>query len=99
MVMTDKSLLTLKEIAEKLHINYRSLINYKNQFQEFVPGRFDGRNFMYLPDSLDFFQLMFALREEGYTFEMIRQILSQQIDPPNNVQLKEWVMEWVKPVK
>ncbi len=74
-VMSEKSLLSLREIARELNLNYRTMIDIKNQFLSFLPAQTDGKNNKFSPECVDFFQLIFALRDEGYTCEMIRMML------------------------
>ena len=42
-VMTEKSLLSLREIARELNLNYRTMLNYKNQIQHLLPEKTDGQ--------------------------------------------------------
>lgn len=89
--MTEKSLLSLREIAQELNLNYRTMIDTKNQFNKFLFGQSDGQNIKYSSECIDFFRLIFALREEGYTCEMIRRTLLKKMPMPEDEQLKEWV--------
>ncbi|EFI32777.1 hypothetical protein Dthio_PD0072 [Desulfonatronospira thiodismutans ASO3-1] len=76
--MTEKSLLTLRDIAELLGIRYRSVIDCKDYFSDYLSSLYDGRHYRYWSDNLDFFELVFTLREHGYTFAMIRDYLTEK---------------------
>jgi len=89
--MTEKSLLSLREIAQELNLNFRTMIDIKNQFNKFLFGQSDGQNVKYSAECIDFFRLIFALRDEGYTCEMIRKTLVKELPMPEDKQLKEWV--------
>ena len=51
--MTEKSLLSMREIARELNLNYRTVIDAKNQFSEFIIA-ISGK---YPPDYKDFFMV------------------------------------------
>ena len=89
--MSDKSLLSLREIAGELNLNYKTILNYKNQIGPFLPGLFDGKNFRYFPDCIEILRLIDALRNEGYTFLMIRDIFTQKQTISNDPHIKDWI--------
>jgi hypothetical protein len=93
--MNEKSLLSLREIARELNLKYKKILNAKNQMEAFLPGMFDGRNFKYFPDSKEILELVTALREEGYTFSMIREILLGKRIVENDPQMYEWICECI----
>lgn len=93
--MTEKSLLSMREIARELNVNYKMVVNYKNQLQELLPNRFDGYLCKYPAECVDLFRLISVLREEGYTFNMIRQLFQEADFPPDDPEIKEWVTEWI----
>ena len=93
--MSDKSLLSLREIAQELNLKYKTVLNLKNQLGSFMPAMYDGRSFRYYPDCIDLLRLINALREEGYTFVMIRDIFLQNQGVGNDSELVEWVQEWL----
>lgn len=93
--MTEKTLLSLKEISRELNLNYRTLLNIRNQMISFFPGRHDGKNFKYLSECTELFSLIHALREEGYTFSMIRYIFLGLQHIENDPQINGWVTEVV----
>jgi len=39
--MNDKSLLSLREIARELNLKYKTVLNFKNQLEPFLPGVFE----------------------------------------------------------
>ncbi|MFW5758163.1 MAG: MerR family transcriptional regulator [Bacteroidota bacterium] len=86
----------MKEISEELHINYKKVLNYKNQLANFMPGISDGRNMRYYPECIELFQIVSALRSEGYTFAMIRDVLREKHSIHNNSSLNQWVTDWIK---
>jgi hypothetical protein len=94
--MNDKSLLSLREIARELNLNYKTILNFKNQLGRFLPGVFDGKNFKYFPASKEIISLIAALRDEGYTFAMIQEIFLRKRHVINDPQIKEWVCECIE---
>ncbi len=92
--MSEKSLLSLREIAGELQLNYRMIINYKNQLQILLPAKYDGQFNKYPSECTDLFRLVSVLRDEGYTFEMIRAVLSGAGEAPEDTEIYEWVMIW-----
>lgn len=76
--MEGTELFTLKEISELLGVKYRALIGCKNYFSELMSGVFDGRHDRYSVEMMHFFDKVFQLKQQGYTFELVRQILIQQ---------------------
>ena len=91
--MTEKSLLSLREIASELNLNYSTILNFKNQLTSFLPKLNNGKNFAYYPETIEILQLISALREEGCTFDLIRDIFSQRKNLKHDPQLNEWVEE------
>jgi len=94
--MNEKSLLSLREIAGELNLNYKTILNFKNQLGRFLPGVFDGKNFKYYPASKEILGLIAALRDEGYTFAMIQEIFLRKRHVINDPQIKEWVGECIE---
>jgi len=94
--MNDKSLLSLREIARELNLNYKTILNFKNQLGRFLPGVFDGKNFKYFPASKEILSLIAALRDEGYTFVMIQEIFLRKRHVINDPQINEWVGECIE---
>jgi hypothetical protein len=76
-MMSDVELFTLKEISDLLGVKYRSLISCKDYFSDLVSGTFDGRHDRYPIEFVEFFEKVFELKQTGYTFELVRQILLQ----------------------
>jgi hypothetical protein len=93
--MNDKSLLSLREIARELNLKYKKILNSKNQMEPFLPGVFDGRNFKYFPECKEILELVMALRGEGYTFSMIREIFLEKHTVENDPQMYEWICECI----
>ncbi|GAB6060688.1 hypothetical protein JCM31598_38050 [Desulfonatronum parangueonense] len=92
--MTEKSLLTMREIARELNVHYKMVVNFRNQLQPLLPSRFGGQYDKYPTECVDFFRLTSVLKDEGYTFEMIRNVLSGQEEVIEDGEIKEWVMQW-----
>jgi len=46
--MNEKSLLTLKQIADQVGVNYKTVYHYREVFEEFVKIQFQGRRVKYL---------------------------------------------------
>lgn len=95
--MATKKLVTLLEIAKKLQINHRSVIECKNIFENHLAGLHDGRHFRYWSVFIQFFDKIFFLKSQGYSFLMLRDILEDaQSIPAENPELasfKEWFDE------
>ena len=62
-VMNEKQLYTLKELADELGVNYKTVIFCKNQFHDFILVKNEGRTPKYPQEYLDFFRLAFALKD------------------------------------
>lgn len=91
--MTDKTLLSLREISKQLNFNYRTVIDCKN-YSEFFMVKNEGRNTKYLPEYADLFMLIFALKDEGFSESEIKKILyGKHPDPPD---FDDWIPKWVK---
>ncbi len=91
--MSEKSLLSLREIARELNTKYRTLVDYKNQFGEFITTINEGRQPKYRSEYLDLFQLILALKDEGYDTNSIKLMLSGS--HPNPPDLDGWLEEWI----
>lgn len=81
--MSEKQLYTLKEIADELGVNYKTLFAYKDVFQEFMVIQLQGMKVKYLPENIDIFARILVLREEGLGFEDIVKALKS--DGPEGV--------------
>ncbi|EFI32726.1 hypothetical protein Dthio_PD0009 [Desulfonatronospira thiodismutans ASO3-1] len=97
--MGKEKLVTLLEMAEEIDVNYRTLISCKRELSEFVFGTSEGRLMKYAPEYTDFFVLIFALKDQGYTVDQIRMMLNGDI--PDNIDNKliEWVTIWKNRIK
>ena len=73
--MGDKKLMTLKEIADELGVNYKTVHHYKEVFEEFVAIQFRGRRVKYLPVNIDLFSKILELKDEGYCNDDIDDVL------------------------
>ncbi len=91
--MEEMELFTLKEISELLGVKYRSLISCKNYFSDLVSGTFDGRHDRYPVEFVEFFGKVFDLKQTGYTFELVRQILKQKSYLTHNGSLSEYLKD------
>jgi len=91
--MTEKSLLSMREIARELNLNYRTVIDAKNQFNEFIIA-ISGK---YPRDYKDFFMLIYALRDEGYDTQSIKDLLRGEHEQVPD--MDGWVEEWIKKIK
>lgn len=94
--MSEKSLLSLREIAEVIGLNYRTVIDYKNTFQKFIKFENDGHGIKYSEKYVDFFRMIVAMKEEGYSISITKMILSGEIGLPAQEHLREWLLEWSK---
>ncbi|GAB6059437.1 hypothetical protein JCM31598_25540 [Desulfonatronum parangueonense] len=92
--MNEKQLYTLKEIADELQVNYKTVIFCKNQFHDFIMVKNEGRTPKYPHEYLDFFRLAFALKDEGYNIHDIRRLLSGTHPKPPD--LNGWLEGWVQ---
>ena len=92
--MGDNRLLTLKEIARELGGNYRTLLGCKHMFSKYMLGTPDGRNVKYSPEYKDFFQLVFALFDEGYMSNKIHNMLEYGVNSDEDMFVADWIDEW-----
>ncbi len=92
--MTEKKYLTLKQIADELKVNYKTLISCKHRLKNFVQGYAVGRTAKYDPDMLDFFKMVFALLDEGYQTDEIIKLLNNGVTTDNELFIKEWQDIW-----
>ncbi len=92
--MNEKHLYTLKEIAEELGINYKTLLSCKDRFNDFVYGVPFGRVARYSEDFVDFFKLVFALFDEGYSTERIRNLLFNGARSEEDSFIEPWLETW-----
>ena len=92
--MEDSKLITLREISEQLGVNYRTIIDYKNHFRKFVKLRYDGQYMKYPEVYVDFFRMIIALKEEGYSTSVIKMALNGDIGLPGQEHIKDWLLEW-----
>src|SRR6056297_303028 len=92
--MNEKNLYSLKEIAEELGINYKTLLSCKDRFNDFVYGVPFGRVARYSEDFVDFFKLVFALFDEGYSTEKIRNLLLNGVRSKEDAFIEPWLETW-----
>jgi len=71
-IMVNTKLITLLEIAEEVGVNYRTLISCKREFSDFVFGISEGRLMRYPYEYTNFFRLIFALKDQGYTVSVMK---------------------------
>lgn len=69
--MAEKSLLTLREIAEELGVNHKTIHHYKKVFEEFLAIQYQGRQVKYLPINVDLFANILELKDEGYSNDFV----------------------------
>lgn len=93
-VMRDKELLTLTEISKKLNVNYKTLLSCKSRYSDYVFGFPVGREVKYHPDYADFFKMVFALQDEGYSTEKIRDLLKFGVVSEEDKFISEWLESW-----
>ncbi|TYT73183.1 hypothetical protein [Desulfobotulus mexicanus] len=91
--MNEKKLYSFKEIGEELNLNYKKILNYRNQVCDFLPGWFDGKHFKCFHACIEILLLVDGLRGEGYTFQMIKDILLKKHTVKDDPLLSEWVDE------
>jgi len=92
--MKDQKLMTLKQIADQIGVNYRTLVSCKNRFEGFVHGVPVGRIARYPEDFVDFFRLVFALFDEGYTTGKVQDLLLNGIESEEDAFIESWLEEW-----
>jgi hypothetical protein len=92
--MNEKSLLTLKQIADEIGVNYRPFIGCKNRFEGFIHGVPVGRIAKYPEDIVDFFRMVFALFDEGYSTEQVRNLLLNGVECEEDAFIESWLEEW-----
>jgi len=94
--MSEKRLYSFREIAGELNLNYKKVLNFRNQVARFLPGLHDGKNFKCFHAAIEIISLVDALREEGYTFMMIRDILERKQVITHDKELSQWVDECIE---
>ena len=92
--MNENKLYTLKEIAAELGVNYKTLLSCKDRFNDFVFGIPYGRVAKYSGDFVDFFKLVFALFDEGYSTLKIRTLLLNGVDEDDDSFIEPWLETW-----
>ena len=92
--MNETNLYTLKEIAEDLRVNYRTLLSCKDRFEDFVQGVPVGRTAKYPGELIDFFKMVFALLDEGYSTEKVRDLLVNGVRSEKDRFIETWLETW-----
>ena len=92
--MNENKLYTLKEIAEDLRVNYRTLLSCKDRFEDFVHGVPVARIAKYPGELIDFFKMVFALLDVGYSTEKIRDLLLNGVQSENDRFIETWLETW-----
>ncbi len=92
--MNETNLYTLKEIAAELGVNYKTLLSCKDRFQDFVFGVPYGRVAKYSGDFVDFFKLVFALFDEGYSTVKIKTLLLNGVEEDDDSFIEPWLESW-----
>ncbi len=92
--MVIKKLITLKKIAEELKINYNTLISCKKYFEEYLIVKNIGRTPKYPDAYIDFFRLVFALKDEGFVMPEIKRIIIENDSENIEASLAEWISKW-----
>ncbi|SMP83072.1 MerR HTH family regulatory protein [Desulfonatronum zhilinae] len=81
--MSEKQLYTLKEIADELGVNYKTLYVYKDLFEDHLVIKYRGRKVKYLPINIQIFSKLLELRDEGKTNdEMIEYLKNWRRESP-----------------
>lgn len=75
--MTEKSLLSMRQIAEALNVNYKTLHGYKEIFQEYLQTESLGRRTKYLPVNILILSKILELKDQGRSNEDVFSILKQ----------------------
>ena len=98
-IMSEKRLLSLREVAGELRLNYKTVLNYRNQMAEYLPGLSDDKKSLYYSECKEIISLIDALREDGYTFTMIRELFQQKRSIGDDPQMDAWVQEVIRLVR
>ena len=92
--MNENNLLSLKEIAGELQVNYKTLISCKHRLKSYVLGKTVGRTVKYDKTLLDFFSMVFALLDEGYQIDEIINLIDKGVADKRDEFIKDWLNEW-----
>jgi hypothetical protein len=92
--MNEKSLLTLKQIADEIGVNYKTLLSCKARLGDYIHGVPVGRVAKYSKDNVDFFRMVFALFDEGYSTEQVRNLLLNGVECEEDAFIESWLEEW-----
>ena len=88
------SFVTLKDIADELGVNYKTLLSCKQRFNDYILTAPFGRTARYGKEWADFFKLTFALLDEGYQTDEIKKLLDEGVQDEKDEFIKEWIDEW-----
>lgn len=69
--MKDQKLLTLKQVADQIGVNYKTIHHYRDVFEEFMMIQFAGRRVKYLPENADLFCKILELKDEGHSSDLL----------------------------
>jgi hypothetical protein len=86
--------MTLKQIADQIGVNYKTVLSCKKRFEQFVHGVPVGRIAKYPEDFVDFFRLVFALFDEGYTTGKVQDLLLNGVESEEDAFIESWLEEW-----
>ncbi len=89
--MSDKKLYSMKEIAIKLGVNYKTLLSCKDRFGDSMYGVQCGRVTRFSEDYIDFFQMIFALLDEGYSTIKINELLLSGVESEDDAFIGPWL--------
>jgi hypothetical protein len=92
--MNEKKLLTLKQIADEIGVNYKTLLSCKARLGDYIHGVPVGRVAKYSEDNVDFFRMVFALFDEGYSTEQVRNLLLKGVECEKDAFIESWLEEW-----
>jgi hypothetical protein len=92
--MASKKLLSLREMSEEIGVNYNTLISCKKNFEYFLFVKNIGRTPRYPAVYIDFFRLVFALKDEGFVMPQISRIIWENDVEGLQDLLAQWVTSW-----
>lgn len=87
--MSDSNVLTLKDIAHRLHIGESTLNVWRNRYREWMPKPQDGAAGLYPASVLEVFRLIAKCTQAGFENQEIERILQSMYGHKSETEYKE----------
>lgn len=87
--MSDSNVLTLKDIAHRLHVGESTLNVWRNRYREWMPKPQDGATGLYPANVLDMFRLIAKCTHAGFDNQEIERILQSMFRDETETEYRE----------